>query len=62
MRQFEDALNILHTTERPNVIRVAVLDGVVWIKSERKMHKILINEEDIVLSSLLISDFLNSLS
>jgi len=58
--QFENALQILKTTERANIVRIAILDGVVWIKSGNKMHKRICQEEESVLSALLLKKYLNS--
>ena len=53
------------TIESPNVkaIKIAILDGVLYIKSNNKMHISLTKEyqEYNILSSLVLRDFLYSL-
>lgn len=60
--QFNDAIA---TIESPNVkaIKIAILDGVLYIKSNNKMHISLTKEyqEYNILSSLVLRDFLYSL-
>jgi hypothetical protein len=58
--QFNDAMYLLR--HRPGkIIKVAVLDGVVWIKGKNKMHSTIKKERGIALSALLLNDFINSL-
>ncbi len=65
--QFADAISTINSTLNPNklnveVIKIAICDGVLYIKGNNKMHKHLIsNDNEIVLSSLLLRDFLYSL-
>ena len=57
--QFEDAKTLLlHTSAK--VIKVAILDGVLYIKSKNKMHRSLINElkDYNVMSALVFREFL----
>ena len=60
--QFENALQILESTERPNLIRVAVLDGIVWIESNNKMHQTIRQVEEIAISSLLLKELLENIT
>ena len=65
--QFADAISTITSTLKPNklkaeVIKIAICDGVLYIKGNNKMHKHLINNEnEIVISSLLLRDFLYSI-
>ena len=65
--QFADAISTINSVLKPNklsveVIKIAICDGVLYIKGNNKMHKYLINNEDkIVISSLLLRDFLYSI-
>lgn len=65
--QFADAISTITSTLLPNrfhtdVIKIAICNGVLFIKGNNKMHKHLINHEDqIVISSLLLREFLYSL-
>jgi len=58
--QFEDSLRFLANTQG-NAIRIAILDGVIWIKNRSKMHKKLINLNKPIMSALLLKDFLEEL-
>ncbi|GAI07950.1 unnamed protein product [marine sediment metagenome] len=58
--QFADALNLLRGKEG-NAIRIAILDGVVWIKDSTKMYRTVCQLEQVALSSLLLKDFLEEL-
>lgn len=59
--QFTDALSLLRGKEG-TAIRVAVLDGVVWIKDSTRMYRTVCQLEGIALSALLLKDFLETLS
>jgi len=60
--QFDDAIS---TVKTPNVkaIKIAILDGVLYIKSNNKMHASLLNEykKHDILSALVLRDYLYSL-
>ena len=58
--QFQDAMRLIEGNEGA-AIRIAVLDGVVWIKGKAKMYKRICEVEGIILSALLLKDFLESL-
>ena len=58
--QFEDALRLLRGKDG-TAMRIAVLDGVVWIKSNTKMFKTVSGLEENILSALLLKNFLGSL-
>lgn len=55
--QFEDALRTA-SFEKDNCIGMAILDGVVWIKGRNKMFEKICNSKHIILSALLLKDFL----
>lgn len=57
--QFEDALRTA-SFEKENTIGIAILDGVVWIKGENKMFQRIRKSEQVILSALLLKDFLLS--
>lgn len=61
MTQFNDAINTVES--RVNAIRVAILDGVLYIKGKNKMYKDIteVYSEDNIMSALLLRDFLNTL-
>ncbi len=62
--QFDDAMFTLETALEPidkEVIKIAILDGVLYIPSENKLYKNIINRNDVILSALLLRDFLYSL-
>jgi len=58
--QFEDALRLLRD-KKGKAIRIAVLDGVVWIKDRTKMYRTVCRLDNFVLTALLLKDFLESL-
>lgn len=58
--QFEDALRLIRSREG-RAIKVAVLDGVVWIRSDTKMFRIISQENGIALSALLLKEFIENL-
>ncbi len=59
--QFLDAITTLETPTNSNVLKVAVLDGILYIKSKKKMYKTITSKNVPVLSSLLLRDYLYSL-
>lgn len=65
--QFADAISTITSPLKPNklnveVIKIAVCDGVLYIKGKNKLHKHLKDhEEEIVLSGLLLREFLYSI-
>ena len=60
-RQFEDALRFIKS-KKGNAIRIAVLDGVLWLETKNKMSRIVRElKDEIALSALLLKDFLESL-
>lgn len=59
--QFEDAIRVLHT--KAKAIKIAILDGVIYINSNNKMHKKLINDlsKYNIMSALVLRTFLYQL-
>jgi len=58
--QLLDALDLLRSRSG-RVKRVAILDGVVWIRSKNKMHHAVVESNEDVFSALLLSDYLKNL-
>jgi len=58
--QFEDALRLLRGREG-NAVRIAILDGVVWIKDKTKMYRTVCELREVALSALWLKEFLESL-
>lgn len=58
--QFEETLGLLRG-ENGNATRIAILDGVVWIKDGTKMHRTVSQLEETALTALLLKEFLKSL-
>lgn len=58
MTQFNDAISTVES--RINAVKVAILDGVLYIKSKNKMYKDIteVHSEDNIMSALLLRDFL----
>lgn len=62
--QFEDALSTLHGFKNSefDVIPIAIIDGVIYIKNNSKMYKYLLrHRKDNIMSALVIREFLYSL-
>ena len=61
--QFEDVITTMRTPLLPsefNVKTIAILDGVLYIPNNGKMHSILLNfaDDEIVISAILLNDLL----
>ncbi len=59
--QFLDALTTLKTPLKKDVIAIAILDGVLYIESKKKMFTTITLSDVPVFSALLLRDFLYSL-
>lgn len=59
--QFLDAVSILDQKGRNDIITVAILDGVLYIKSKKKMYKAISEHNQNIMSALMLRDFLYSL-
>ena len=64
--QYEDAISTLKTSlSKTNyeVIKIAILDGVLYIKSNNKMYKSLSNfsNDEVIISAVLLRDYLYSI-
>lgn len=62
--QFDDALSTLHSfrNSKFNVIPIAIIDGVIYIKNNGKMYKYLKNHrKDNIMSALVLREFLYSI-
>lgn len=57
--QFSDAMTFLDGRQR-KALRIAILDGVVWIENKTRMHREVREREEPVLSAVLLREFLNS--
>ena len=60
--QLEDAISTINTPN-VNAVKIAILDGVLYIKNNNKMHNILIkeSEKNDILSALMLREYLYSL-
>lgn len=56
--QFLDAMTTVATPLNENVIAVAILDGVLYIESKKKMYTTITSSDMRVFSALLLRDFL----
>lgn len=65
--QFDDAISTMKSSlsfSKYNVKLISILDGVLYIKNENKMHTRIINEfedDDVIISAVLLRDYLYSL-
>ncbi len=55
--QFRDAINVARIRKN-NILGIAVLDGIVWFKSNAYMHKTIKYFNGVALSALLLMDFI----
>lgn len=55
--QFRDAVSVAKISKN-NIIGIAVLDGIVWFKSNAYMHKTVKSLDSIALSALLLEEFI----
>ncbi|MDI9359095.1 MAG: hypothetical protein QM528_09110 [Phycisphaerales bacterium] len=56
--QFNDAISTIQT-RGVRAIKIAILDGVIYIKNNNKMHQFLIAQQELnILSSLVLREFL----
>jgi len=58
--QFQDALTLLRGKDG-NALRIAILDGVVWIQGKTKMFKTICQLKETALTALLLNEFLKDL-
>ena len=61
--QFNDAISTLTTKVNKNVIKVAILDGVLYIAGNNKMYKAITEEfyDCNIMSALVLGDFLDTI-
>jgi hypothetical protein len=58
--QFADPLGLIRS-KSATVLRIAVLDGVVWLPTKNKMHVALKSGDKLALSALLLKDYLTTI-
>lgn len=59
--QFLDAMATIQTSTKGNVHNIAILDGVLYIKSRKKMYQTITTNDLPVMSALVLRDYLFSL-
>lgn len=60
--QFNDALNVLDSKVNENVVKIAILDGVLYIANNRaKMHRTAVDKNNNIMSALVLNEFLYSI-
>lgn len=60
--QFNDALNVLDSKVNENVVKIAILDGVLYIDNNRaKMHRTAVEKNNNIMSALVLNEFLYTL-
>lgn len=59
--QFLDAMTTLRTPTKENVRTVAILDGVLYIPSKKKMYSAITTQDVNVMSALLLKNYLYSI-
>jgi hypothetical protein len=58
--QFKDALRLARS-KKGKAHKIAILDGIIWIKGKNQLHQTLCGMEETALSALLLMEFLQSL-
>lgn len=58
--QFKDALRLAQS-KKGKAHKIAILDGIIWIKGQNQLHQTLRGMKETALSALLLKDFLQSL-
>lgn len=56
--QFDDALNVLNSKVNDDVVKIAILDGVLYIPGNNKMSKEIRRNNGNILSVLVLNEFL----
>lgn len=59
--QFLDAMTTINSSAARNVKKIAILDGILYIKSRKKMFKTITENDYPIFSALLLRDYLHSL-
>jgi hypothetical protein len=60
--QFKEAISFIKETYAPeNVIKIAIIDGVAWLKREMKSTLEKLKNDEYCLSALLLKDFIRSI-
>lgn len=59
-RGFDDASNFIGN-KSGNAIRIAVLDGYIWLESLTGLHNKIIKSDDNIMSALLLKEFIENL-
>lgn len=59
--QFLDALTTVRSQTNPNVVKVAIMDGVLYIPNRGKLYKTTASGNYNILSALFLKDFLTTL-
>lgn len=57
-RGFDDASNFIKGRTRPNVTRIALLDGYIWLEKTNGLHSKIIKNELDIFSSLLLPSYI----
>jgi len=55
--QFRNAMNVAKI-KKDNIIGIAVIDGIVWFKSNAYMHRTIKSFNGVALSALLLEEFI----
>lgn len=59
--QFNDAISLIQSTQG-EAVRIAILDGVVWLNTGDKMCRKIRRVESIAMSALLLPEFINEMA
>lgn len=60
--QFNDALNVLKSKANEDVVKIAIMDGVLYISNNKsKMYRTILERDDNIMSTLVLNEFLYSI-
>lgn len=59
--QFNDAMAVIMAQTNEKVIHIGIMDGVLYIKSARHKHRLITDNDVLVMSALVLREFLYSL-
>lgn len=59
--QFTDVLDTIRASSNPNVIKIGIVDGVIYIKSKKGNYQTITSQNIPIMSALVLRDFLYTL-
>ncbi|MBX4210541.1 restriction endonuclease [Candidatus Parcubacteria bacterium] len=59
--QFSDPLGLIQSRKDKKVLRIGILDGVIWLRTQNKMHLSVIKKDRLAMSALLLKEFIEAI-